>query len=191
MVSEDMGWKDGFDRTIKGRVAYLVQLVKVPQNNSVVWQVREDLLAHVPPPRLLLLPVELLALRVRRTLPVIAAEERVAAEDDVLAVHPTVVAAPAILVRQLVLHVDVAPPRPQRAGRHRRLVRQQVIAPLGPQRAREAHEGHLDRSGPCGEDFVPCAPRVTVQVDQDVDPVLHDLVDESLGWPAAGVVEDW
>ena len=123
MVSEDMGWKDVFDRTIKGRVAYLVQLVKVPQNNSVVWQVREDLLAHVPPPRLLLLPVELLALRVRRALPVVAAEERVTAEDDVLAVHPAVVAAAAVLVHQLVLHVNIAPPLPQRARRYRRLVR--------------------------------------------------------------------
>ena len=78
--------------------AYFVQLVEVTENDGIVWQMRKELLAHLPSPLLLFFPAELPALCIGSALPVIAAEEGVATEYDVLPIDPTVICTPAIVI---------------------------------------------------------------------------------------------
>lgn len=119
----------------------------------------------------------------------VAAEERVAAENDVLAVHPILVLGPAVPVSELVLQVHIPSPLAQGASRYSYFIGEQVVAPLGPQGAGEAHKGHLNGSGPGGEHLVAGAASVTVQVDENVDPVADYLLDQLFCRPAAGVEE--
>lgn len=94
------------------RTAHLVQLIEIPQNDSVVSQVRKQLLPHLPPPHLLLTPAQLLTLGIRRALPVIATEECISGEDDVFGVYPFVSVITIILIDHLVFQINVLPPRP-------------------------------------------------------------------------------
>lgn len=120
----------------------------------------------------------------------IAAEERISAVNDVLTVNPLIVGTSAVLIYQCIFKVYVATPVPKRVRWYSSIISKEVIAPLGTQSTSEAHERHLYWSSTRSEDFISGASGVAVQIDQNVDAVIHDLADESLRRPIAGIVED-
>jgi len=76
--------------TCSGGKTYLVELVKVPQDDDVVPELGEQLLAHLPPPLLLRLPGHVPLVRPICRLRVVTAEKGVTAEDDILRVDPVI-----------------------------------------------------------------------------------------------------
>jgi hypothetical protein len=66
----------------------LVELVEIPEEDGVVGEAWKQLLAHPPPPPLVIFPRQIpLVVPVSR-LRMVAAKEGVAAKDDVLRVDP-------------------------------------------------------------------------------------------------------
>lgn len=96
------------------RESYLVELVEIAKDDRIIRDLREQLCAHLPSPLLLFVPGDTLLLCIRRTLPVVTAEEGVPAVDDILAIHPFDVVTATVLISQLILHVDVSSPGPKR-----------------------------------------------------------------------------
>lgn len=120
----------------------------------------------------------------------ITTEECVAREDDSLSIDPVLSIFSMFLLEDPILDAIVPSSRAQSITWNREFVRQNLIRPFCSQSSRESHEGHVDRSRPGREYFVPCTPRVPIQVDQDVNPIFHNLLDETINRPTARVVED-
>jgi hypothetical protein len=167
---------------------YFVELVEVPEDDRVVRKLREQFLAHLPPPLLLFFPRHVFLIRSIGRLSVVTAEEGVFAEYEVLRVDP-IISFNVRLVPEYILEIEIVPVRSQGRWRYGGGVREEIVAPLRPKRSGETHERHLDRRGSGGEDFVPSTPSITIQVDQDVYAVCHDLFNNSVGTPLTHVVE--
>ena len=114
-----------------------------------------------------------------------------AAIDDVLAVNPIFVTAATIVINQLILDIDIAPPSPECVSRNCHFIGQQVITPFRAKCAGKSHKRHLDRCGSGGKDFVSSASCVAVQIDENVNAIVHNLIDQLVGGPSAGIVEYW
>ena len=119
----------------------------------------------------------------------IAAEESVSTVYDVLAVDPLVIGPSAVLIDQCIFQVDIATPIPKRFRRYSSIISKEVVAPFRTQSTGETHERHLNGGGTCSKHLVPCTAGVSVQIDQNVDAIVDDLANQSLGRPIAGIVE--
>lgn len=113
----------------------------------------------------------------------VTAEKGIAGVNNVLAVDPVAIHVVVVVVLNLVRDVEIHPPWSQGGRRNRGGVGQDVITPFGPQRAGKAHKGHLDRSRSSGKDFVAGPAGVAVEIDEDVNPVRHNLLDELVDRP--------
>jgi hypothetical protein len=109
---------------------YLVELVEVPDEDGIVWEAWEQLLAHLPPPSLVLFPRYIPLVAPISRLCVIAAEECVAAKDDVLRVDPVLSLGIGLVAEHIPQAQVVAVGAKRRRG-YRSRVSEQVIAPLG------------------------------------------------------------
>lgn len=185
---------------MEGRVwTHLVELVEVPQDDCVVAEGGEQFLPQFPPACQFLFPCSFSAwrilrwrtvLRVRCTLAMIAAEKGVFCKDDVFRVHPVLFVLGQRVRTQSIFQIHVHSPWRQGIGGDCDFIGQDIVAPICAKGAREAHERHLNRSRPRSENLVPCSSCITIQVDKDVDAVIHDPFDKLFNAPGRGIVED-
>lgn len=120
--------------------AYLVELVEVAEDDGVIGYLREELFPHLPPAPLFFLPADLFLVGIGRALLVVAAEECVTAVYDILAIHPVIVIATAVLVYLLIFQVEVASPWAKGVRRDSGLVSQEIVAPFRSKCAGKSHE---------------------------------------------------
>lgn len=124
---------------------YLVKLVEVGKNDRFIRKIWEDLFAHRPSALLLFLPVRLSTLRIWSTLSVVATEESIPAEYNVLSVYPILICAATVVVFDSILEIDIATPLTECIRRYSGIISKQIVAPFGAESTGEAHESHLNR----------------------------------------------
>ena len=93
-------------------------MVEVGEDDRVICKLWEQFFSHVPSAGLLFVPARVVVLGIRRALPMVAAEECIAAVYDILAVDPIIVVAAAVIIDDMIFEVDIAAPRAKSLGRH-------------------------------------------------------------------------
>jgi len=158
-------------------MAYLVELVKVSEDDGIIRKVWEQLFSHLPPLPLLFVPGETWLSGVRGALTVVAAEERVPREDNILPIHPILLVLGVTLINQAIFNINVASPGAESLGWDCDLVCEDVVAPFGAESACKSHEGHMDRCRTGGEYFISRPASVAIEIDEDMDTIVDNLID--------------